>query len=357
MTLVRATASGAVAVVDRRAWDILEGLGEGRGGVELARRQAETADDMDDASLQIAAIRRVWLGLTAPPTHAPAAFPAANTGTPVLDAVFCPGEQPVRLRVWPQGLARILAAVTAPCRCAIDPSSVATEITVQRVRGRYWLSADGAPCLATREPMLARSEVLRRLVLASHPERRWLAVLHAAGVAGPGGAALLCGSSGAGKSTLTGMLLAHGFPLITDDYAPIEAGTRALWTVRFGLSVKEGSWPLLRPAFPALARAPVIRTPQRRQRYVAPREWAAGPVPVRCLVFPLYGAGEPIALIRLDPGEALALLARSGGWYESSSERLGELTEWLGALPAYALSYGDGEAAVRAVGRLLAVDA
>ena len=29
----------------------------------------------------------------------------------------------------------------------------------------------------------------------------------------------------------------------------------------------------------------------------------------------------------------------------------------LSALPAYALSYGDGEAAVRAVGRLLAVDA
>ncbi len=79
-------------------------------------------------------------------------------------------------------------------------------------------------------------------------------MLHAAGVAGPDGAALLCGSSGAGKSTLTGYLLASGLALVTDDYAPLEVGTRVLWPVPFGLSVKEGSWPLLAPHFPDLPR-------------------------------------------------------------------------------------------------------
>ena len=118
----------------------------------------------------------------------------------------------------------------------------------------------------------------------------------------------------------------------------------------------------LRPARAFTASSKIAsfeRTLPEASRVAMPRSfsaWAAGPVPVRCLVFPIYGAGETLALIRLDPGEALALLARSGGWYESSSERLGELTEWLGALPAFALSYGDGEAAVRAVRHLLAVD-
>ncbi|MFO1049885.1 MAG: hypothetical protein U1E52_18540 [Geminicoccaceae bacterium] len=120
------------------------------------------------------------------------------------------------------------------------------------------------------------------------------------------------------------------------------------------MSVKEGSWPLLAQHFPGLARAPVIRTRGRRQRYVTPPAWAAAPAPVRCLVFPLYVAGEPLEPLRLAPGEALALLARSGGWYESSPERLAELTQWVGEVPAYALSYGDSTAAVAAVRRLLA---
>ena len=74
---------------------------------------------------------------------------------------------------------------------------------------------------------------------------------------------------------------------------------------------------------------------------------------MRCLVFPLYQPGAGVELIALEPGEALELCARSGGWYESSRERLGELTDWLGRLPAYALSYGDAAGAVAAVRRLI----
>ena len=57
------------------------------------------------------------------------------------------------------------------------------------------------------------------------------------------------------------------------------------------------------------------------------------PQTVRCLVFPLYRAGAGVELIPLQPGEALELCARSGGWYESSRERLGEFTRWLAGCP------------------------
>ena len=59
----------------------------------------------------------------------------------------------------------------------------------------------------------------------------------------------------------------------------------------------------------------------------------------------------------MRPGEALELCARSGGWYESSRERLEEFTGWLARTPAYALSYGDTAGAVAAVRRLLAARA
>ena len=223
-----------------------------------------------------------------------------------------------------------------------------------RAGGRYRLAVDGVVCLETRELMVARSEVLRRLVLAAHPGRAWLAVLHAAGVAGPDGAVLLCGSSGAGKSTLTGLLLASGLALVTDDYAPLEVGTRALWPVPFGLSVKDGSWPLLEPHFPDLSRTAVIRTRARRQRYLRPPSFATTPQRVRSLVFPLYAArrhrsrwfGSSRARPwRSAPGAEAGTKARR--------ERLRELADWIGTTPAYAMSYGDGADAVTAVRRLL----
>ena len=356
--LVLAPASGAVAVVDAATRTMLEELRAGRDASEIAAARAAMAGiTAAEALVQVGALAGFWRRLSARRRASPAPpRPAAAGAPPALDVVIRLGQRPVRLRVWPPRLAGVLAAVTAPGREAggVPDCAGPAVLDVRRVGRSYELVLDGAPVLRTGDWMIARSEVLRRLILAGHPGRQWLAVLHAAGVSGPHGAALLCGFSGAGKSTLTGYLLASGLELVTDDYAPIEAGSGLLWPVPFGLSVKEGSWPLLAPHFPDLARAPVVRTRRRRQRYLTPPRATATSQPVRCLVFPLYGPGAGLELTPLRPGEALALCAHSGGWYESSPARLAELVGWLGGKPAYALSYGDTAAAVAAVRGLLA---
>ena len=356
--LVLAPASGAVAVVDAATRAMLEELRLGRDATEIAAARAAMAGVATAEALgQVRALADFWRRLSARRRASPApARPGATGAPPALDLTIRLGPRPVRLRVWPPRLARVLAAVTAPGRGAGGaPADAGTAVLdVRRVGRSYELVLDGAPVLRTGDWMIARSEVLRRLILAGNPGREWLAVLHAAAVSGPAGAALLCGFSGAGKSTLTGYLLASGLELVTDDYAPIEAGSGLLWPVPFGLSVKEGSWPLLASHFPELARTPVVRTRQRRQRYVAPPRATATPQPVRCLVFPLYQPGAGMELTPLRPGEALALCAHSGGWYESSPARLAELVGWLGGRPAYALAYDDTAAAVDAVRGLLA---
>jgi hypothetical protein len=354
---VLAPASGIVAVVDAGTRDVLEDLRAGRGTAEVAAAWAgATGLAAAEALGQVEALRNFWGRLSGRRRQPAMPRPLGPAGTePRLDAAIRLGPPPVRLRVWPPRLARVLAAVTAPCCGPVDGLATGSAILEVRRAGRtYQLVLDGAPVLRTDDWMIARSEVLRRLILAGNPDRQWLAVLHAAAVSGPAGAALLCGFSGAGKSTLTGYLLASGLALVTDDYAPIEASTGLVWPVPFGLSVKEGSWPLLMPHFPALAQAPVVRTKQRRQRYVAPPRAAAAPQPVRCLIFPLYQPGAGLELTALRPGEALELCARSGGWYENSPQRLSELVGWLGSKPAYALSYGDTAAAIAAVRGLLA---
>jgi hypothetical protein len=358
VALVLAPSSGVVAVVDARARTVIEGLRDGRDEGELARALAiEIRSDMADAAAHVAALRAMWVDLAAQvPIGMTTMRPPLENNAPALDMVCRAGAAPVRLRIWPARLARLVGAVIAAAQdSAAAVHGDCAAVAVHRIDGGYVLFADGRHLLTTTNFMIARSETLRRLVLASHPGREWLAVLHSAAVAGMAGAALLCGSSGAGKSTLTGCLVASGLELVTDDYGPIEAATRLLWPVPFGLSVKERSWPLLAPHFPDLSAAAVIRTRtrQRRQRYVSVSRMATRPQPIRCLVFPLYRAGEPLELTKLRPGEALELLGRSGGWYESSRERLAELVDWVGGIPAYALSYGHSAGAVAAVRGLL----
>jgi hypothetical protein len=359
MTLLAAPATGSVAVVDAAAGQALEALRRGEDERRVAATLARSRGSSDAAAaVELAELRQSWSRLAAPrrPARGVAPSKMAGVGRPVLDIVCRVGPTPVRLRVHPPHLARLIAAITAPCRLGFLKDAEAEAwpmLEVLRARGHYRLFLDSTCLLTTDDLMIARSETLRRLVLASHPDRRWLAVLHAAAVAGPAGAALLCGTSGAGKSTLTGFLLASGLAFVTDDYAPLEAGSWRLWPVPLGLSVKEGSWPLLAAAFPDLATATIVRTRQRRQRYVRPPRIASAPAPVACLVFPLYQPGTGVDLVALRPGEALALCAQSGGWFESSPERLEELTRWLARTPAYALSYGDTGGAVAAVRRLV----
>ena len=353
MALIRAPRSGAVAMVDASTRQILQGLAAGGRVAALARQHAAALGGEAAATARIAELRRAWRTLDRPWRHLPPRPVPAATAAPALDVTCRAGAVPVRLRGWPRRLARIVAAVTAPAQMAAEGSGAVPTLEVRWVGRAYQLRVDGAHLLTTPDLMIARSETLRWLILASHPGRHWLAVLHAAAVAGPRGAALLCGHSGAGKSTLTGQLVASGLPLLTDDYAPVEMGTGLLWPVPFGLSVKEGSWPILGPLFPALAGAPPIRTRQRRQRYLTPPAFAAGPLPASCLVFPLYQPGAALELTPLEPQETLQLLTRSGGWYENSPDRLAALVSWIGALPAYAMAYGDGAQAVAAVRRLL----
>lgn len=363
MMLVTLPGTDAVAVADMQAGFVLERLRQGACRSAVAQElSARTGMTLSSALAEVTALHEHWNALArigGPCRHGPAVEtapePVRPGAAPALDTVCQPGAAPVRLRVWPRRLGALVGAVTASCRAAEAPAGDDALPIVEghATRAGYSVRVNGRPRLLTGSLMLARSEVLRHLALASHRDRDWMAVLHGAGIAGPAGAALLCGESGAGKSTLAGFLLAAGLALVTDDYAPLEVGTGHLWPVRFGLSVKEGSWPLLSPWFPDLATAPTVTTRHRRQRYVCPPRVATAPQPVRCLIFPRYEAGSALRLTRLEPGEALRLCAGSGGWFESSPERVGAFARWLAATPAFAMVHGDTDEAVATVRRLI----
>lgn len=66
--------------------------------------------------------------------------------------------------------------------------------------------------------------ILLGTVLAAVLYQRGLVPFHASAVLTPHGAALFGGPSGAGKSTLAAALARRGYPVLTDDVAPISIG-------------------------------------------------------------------------------------------------------------------------------------
>ena len=71
MALVCSRINGAVAVVDRHARSILDGLSGGEETDELVRRHAEAAGGLDQASAQVAALRHLWSRLAAAASTTP----------------------------------------------------------------------------------------------------------------------------------------------------------------------------------------------------------------------------------------------------------------------------------------------
>jgi hypothetical protein len=96
------------------------------------------------------------------------------------------------------------------------------------------------------------------------------AVLHAGAVAHAGRAWLLAGPSGAGKTTLSLALLERGFPLLSDDFAPLELSTGLVHRFPKSLGVREG------PGHETAARL----TEQRGQAALHASDWAPAPLPL-----------------------------------------------------------------------------
>ncbi len=338
--------NGRIAVLNPAARFACEALAGGRPFPEVvgayARRFGIPASRAERDLRELRrGLRR--LGREPSPARAHAAGSAADAPADLRDD-YAPGPRPVRLTVrGSPRLARLLRHLLEPAR-TLGPARV--RLTVTR-DGRYYdIRRDGTLLTRTDDLLLARSETLRHLLLSSHGRRRWLAFLHGAAVAGNGDAWLIAGSSGSGKSTLAATLLREGLALVTDDYAPLEAGSGLLHRVPFAMGVKDASIALLRDLLPALERVPRLRFRNREVRYVAPPTVAADRLPVAGLLFPLHDPTSRPSLTPLAPEQAFTLCAQGGGWFESSPRRLSELLAWFRSKPAWLVTYPDSRSAL-----------
>jgi Coenzyme PQQ synthesis protein D (PqqD) len=281
--------------------------------------------------------------------------PAAAARSPVrrfhAERVYQLCGRPIRVR-WDEPAFE--QAIHPPLAHAADPAGDATD-TVEVVRdgAGFLVVCNGSDIERAATEEEALGEVFGRILELSYPDAEWLAVMHAAAVGDARGAVVMPADSGSGKSTLTAALVHAGLRYFSDDLVPLDAALR-IRPMPLGVSLKEGSWPVLAARYPELDSLPIHAG--RRRRYLPIAVHRHGPpagLPVKSLVFPHYRPNQPTTLRPLPALEVLEKLASARSWLSLDGRRFGVTLQWIEETLGYDLGYASLEEAVPAIEGLL----
>lgn len=286
----------------------------------------------------------------APMAEVPAAGPARDGDR--RDRVYALCGRPIRFRFDDRATEQLIH----PLIGHMEVPATAVRDTVELIRhgAGYLVVCNGTDIERATGGEQALGEALGRVLELSYPDASWLAVMHAAAVGTERAAVVMPGDSGSGKSTLTAALVHAGLRYFSDDLVPLDGRTRRIMPMPLGISVKEGSWPVLATRYPELQTLPVHAGPRRR--YVPIAQQHHGPVaglPVRCLVFPRFRPDQPTSLHPLTALQVLERLASVRSWMSLDGRRFGGTLRWIEETPAYELSHASLDEGVLVIERLL----
>lgn len=181
-------------------------------------------------------------------------------------------------------------------------------------------------------------------------------VLHSAVVERDGLAVLLPAPSGSGKSTLCAALVAHGWRLLSDEYAIFAGPTPTTVTpLPRPISLKNDSIELTRRMFPdgvfsdlvpgtLKGTVAYLRAPDEAVRRMDETATA------RLIVLPHFTAGAPLELVRLDkPAGFVQLMGASVNYQALGRVGFDAMTALVEACEIVAIRYGETAGALHAI--------
>jgi hypothetical protein len=142
----------------------------------------------------------------------------------------------------------------------------------------------------------------------------------------------------------------NGFQYLADDFVGISAPESCVIPCPLPLSVKEGSWEVLKPAYPKLTNGTPFITKNTRAHLLLPANdaWHQKPVPLKCLIFPKYATKFPANIKPLTATETFRRLLSDRLWlgYPVTDEKVAQFLNWIEGVPSYELRYGDLDDAI-----------
>lgn len=212
--------------------------------------------------------------------------------------------------------------------------------------------ADAAP-MSLAHGLLA-AEMGMNLQMALGWRRHLL--LHASSVEKDGRALVMTGESGSGKSTLAAQLGERGWRLMGDEFALLDLVTGRIFPFPRLVSLKNGAIDVIAGEAPPERMGPLLAgTAKGDIRHLVPRADAVarieeGATPA-LLLFPRFGHAEDVRPV--GQGEVFMRLTQASTNYVALGEPgFDALTRFVREVPARAIDFPSGEAAIALVERL-----
>ncbi len=192
--------------------------------------------------------------------------------------------------------------------------------------------------------------------LHNKPEDEWLGVFHASGVSNGKKSMLFLGDSGNGKSTSLALLQANGFTCLADDFVPMAADNRHIYSFPSGISIKKNSLTTLLPLYPELEDSAEFhfKTLNKIVRFLKPNNTDhKANLPCKDLVFITYDKTKSIDLQcnKISKIDAFQKLIPDS-WVSKHHNNVTVFLEWFSQLNAYELTYSDNQKMITTVQNL-----
>ncbi|WGH75405.1 nucleotidyltransferase family protein [Tenacibaculum tangerinum] len=182
-------------------------------------------------------------------------------------------------------------------------------------------------------------------------EDEWMGVFHASAVSNGTNAILCLGDSGNGKSTSLALLQANGFTCLADDFVPIDATNKKIYSFPAAISIKKNSIKTLLPFYPNLETAKEynFKNLNKIVRFLPPNtNNFSQQNPCKALLFIKYEPDSDLKIDKISKLHAFQQLVPDS-WLSPSRENAEIFLDWFDKLPCYQLTYSDNEKMITTV--------
>ena len=192
-------------------------------------------------------------------------------------------------------------------------------------------------------------------VMHDKTDADWLMTVHASAITNGKKTILFTAAPGNGKTTIAALLQSRGYPIISDDFVPVDRNTLRAYPFPIAMSVKEGSMEVLSPIFPGLHQQPVTCISREKSvRYLSTSgasDQNPEAFPVRGIVFVSYNPEVDLSCEKLDALCGVRLLLDQA-WVSPGKDNAQSFLDRVVPLPFYRLTYSNNEKAMEVITKL-----
>ncbi|MCD8443543.1 hypothetical protein [Tenacibaculum finnmarkense] len=185
-------------------------------------------------------------------------------------------------------------------------------------------------------------------------EAEWLGVFHASAISNGKESMLFLGDSGNGKSTSLALLQANDFTCLADDFVPIDAQKKHIYSFPSAISIKKNSLPALLPIYPELETSAEYNFERLGKivRYLVPNNTDYQQhLPCKALIFIKYEKDSDLQVDKIYKLKAFEQLVPDS-WLSPIAENADKFMDWFEKLPCYQLTYSDNKKMIDTVHKI-----